>query len=754
MRSSPLRIVAACALPALAISVAWLRVESPVRLADGLAIVLLALAPALPPRVWQRWLTAVGSALAAAWLAFGAEPWELLPWRDEEVLQPLAEASGRGIGDFYGVVLPFVPDRSPEMHSLVLCAIFGFTLAVALLVAARRPVGAAAVTVAGVGWPATLMSGEAVAIGALALAAALSIPLVLRARSGPSLLAGAAVAAVVVSGAAWASSATAVAREAALDWQTWDIRGPAQQAVGVRFVWDSNYEGLTFPPTKTVVLTVKGPRQPQYWRTSTLDVFSGDHWFEDLFWLSRVEANGEPFPLDRLSRIDRRNDALPLDRLTPARALRKQSWLEQEVEVRGLVDDRLAAAGTPRAVESEDLDTLFLLSGGVLRVRGPIASGQRYRIWSYAPNPAPRALAASKARYPTVVERYLTIEGRPAPTFGTPGRDAAVRALLTDPSYAQLAPYLKMQRLALRVAGDARTPYGAVLALEDWFRSGGSFLYDEQPPRVDGPPLVAFVTTTKAGYCQHYAGAMALMLRMLGIPARVAVGFTSGSRRDGKWVVTDHDAHAWVEAWFEGEGWIPFDPTPGRGTLSGNYSFASDSPAAIEALRRGDLTPQRIGDRELPDSADLPPESFGEDRAPSLFAIVLGAGALWALVVGSGKFLLLRARRLTRDPRRAAGASRRELEAFLRDQGIALPRSATLEDLREVVYQELGVDGRPFVDAAARARYGPPADARRRAAIARAELRSLLRRARHELSVWARLRGFVSLRSLRAGAGS
>ena len=83
---------------------------------------------------------------------------------------------------------------------------------------------------------------------------------------------------------------------------------------------------------------------------------------------------------------------------------------------------------------------------------------------------------------------------------------------------------------------------------------------------------------------------MAAMLRFLGIPARVAVGFTSGRQDDGTWVVTDHEAHAWVEVWFAGVGWIPFDPTPGRGTLGGEYSISSRSEDAVARLRRGQLT--------------------------------------------------------------------------------------------------------------------------------------------------------------------
>jgi hypothetical protein len=306
-----------------------------------------------------------------------------------------------------------------------------------------------------------------------------------------------------------------------------------------------------------------------------------------------------------------------------------------------------------------------------------------------------------------------------------------------------------MYDTAQRVVGSAQTPYAAVLALESWFRQRGGFRYDELPPQADGPPLVAFVSETKAGYCQHFAGAMALMLRLLGIPARVAVGFTSGMQQDGEWVVTDHHAHAWVEVWFAGHGWLPFDPTPGRGTFGGQYSFASSSEEAVERLGRGDLSGfDAPPDRRSP-TPSVTGEGGGSDRQPSLVGVVLGLGTLYLLVVGLVKEARRRARYLTRDPRRLATASRRELESFLRDQGVAVPPSATLEDLRHAVGRELGLDVRRFVDAASRARFGPPQDARMRAQVARRELRALLKRARVELSLWDRVRGFVSLRSLR-----
>ena len=95
-----------------------------------------------------------------------------------------------------------------------------------------------------------------------------------------------------------------------------------------------------------------------------------------------------------------------------------------------------------------------------------------------------------------------------------------MESLFASSAFGHLTSYRPLWKSARRVAGSAATPYHAVLSLESWFRQRGGYTYDEQPPRPAGPPLVAFVTGTKAGYCQHFAGAMAVMLRMLGIPSR------------------------------------------------------------------------------------------------------------------------------------------------------------------------------------------------------------------------------------------
>jgi transglutaminase-like putative cysteine protease len=725
----------------VAVSWSWLRLEQPSLAREAVVLALLALAPALVPWAWLRAVVACASVALAAWLAFGAPVWELLPFRDERVVEPVAEAVGLGIGDYYGVVLPFDPARHPEMHALLLAAIFGFCAAVGLLAAARMPVAAAAVAVAGVAWPATLMGEAAVAAGALALGAALSIFLALRASSTRGLLAGATAGALVVVSAAWASSSTTFARESMLAWERWDFRGLPAKALGVRFVWDANYDGISFPPTRTVVLEIEGQDRPQYWRAATLDTFTADRWFEPEVVPVRVE-NGPEGPV-------------PRDPLTPQRALDPRNWFEQRIEVKALVDDRLVAAGTPVAIDASSFGSVFFLTGGVIRNRQAVPSGARYRMWSYVPNPSPAALAAAPARYPAATRPFLEVWGRSLPPFGAPGREGRVRVMLDDREYRALESYRPLYDEARRIAGSARTPYSVVLALESWFRQSGGFRYEERPvPATDLPPLVHFVTGTKAGYCQHYAGAMAVMLRLLGIPARVAVGFTSGTYADGVWEVTDHNAHAWVEVWFPNHGWVAFDPTPGRGRFAGIYSFASENAAAVAALRRGELgqldTAGR-GGRSGRGTTVLTPSS--REEPPSLLALGVVLAAVLAALIGAVKWIVRRSRYLTSDPRRSAAASRREFEAFLRDQGIAVPSSATLDDLRHAVADALGLDGRAFADAAGRGRFGAPRDAKRAARSARTELRSLIKAARRELSLWARMRGFVSLRSLRGWDG-
>jgi hypothetical protein len=262
------------------------------------------------------------------------------------------------------------------------------------------------------------------------------------------------------------------------------------------------------------------------------------------------------------------------------------------------------------------------------------------------------------------------------------------------------------------------------------------------------------------------------MLRLLGIPARVAAGFVPGRYRDGVWQVTDHDAHAWVEVWFEGYGWLPFDPTPGRGRLSGTYSstalgfnaqaaarllrglvkggevFGAGGSAGVIAHDPNRRTPRSAGDFPAGIGSQPTPES---KHTPSLlfFLLLLAAGV--AAVVVVLKHGRRRLRYLTRDPRRIAAACARELSEYMHDQRVPSADAATFHEVGAAARAELGVDASHFARAVTAARYGPPAEADAAAGSARRELRELKRKLRRSLPAFDRARGLLSVRSLGLG---
>jgi transglutaminase-like putative cysteine protease len=732
------RTIAVTVFPAALIALVWLRLEDPVAGPDWVWAVLLALAPALAPMLLLRLALIAPAALVAAWVALDTPATDDRPGFFEPVFLRFDD----GFFDYYDVRVPFNGMEQPHMHGVLVLAIFGFCLVLAQFVAARKPLPAVLTVIAGAGWPAALYPVESIAIGAMILAAALWVLAGLRtARPLPALAAGT----VLVLAAAGASTSAALARDGVLAWERWDLNGTSRQ-VSVKYVWDANYGGIEFPKQKTTVLRIRGPQRGLYWRATTLDQFTADRWIEDPTPLSTGLATGR----------------LPSDPLLPARSLNPRTWIKQQVEVVALRDAHIVAATQPVSLEARPLGGVFRLSDGIVRVYGGLKRGQRYTVYSYAPRPEPAQLARVGPVYPPALDRFLQIGRTRVEPFGAEERDARVDALFGDERYLALWPYEGLWSQAQRLRAGARTPYGAVVAIETWLRETGGFAYDESPRPTSGlPPLAHFVAEGKRGYCQHFAGAMALMLRFLGIPARVAAGFTSGKREDGGWTVTDHNAHAWVEVWFPEYGWLAFDPTPGRGALAAAYSVSSagfNAGDAAEAFgpRRGGanaggaieldrwLLKERLAERQRTGGSGR--DGGGARTIWLLLAFVLATG----VAIGAAKLLRRRLRYLTRDPRRLAAAARHELADFLVDQGLVVSPSATPQELNELVRHELGADARPFAAALAEARFGPPQASAAAAAATRRELRALIRVIRRGLSRPARVRGLVRLRSLRA----
>ncbi len=173
-------------------------------------------------------------------------------------------------------------------------------------------------------------------------------------------------------------------------------------------------------------------------------------------------------------------------------------------------------------------------------------------------------------------------EGVLAPASSAPGTAYSVTSELipTHPSSTaqlplndpRLAPYLALPPqpivvpfLAHEAVGKATTQGAEVQTLVDWFRSPGRFRYTLDPPATTGSdPLVQFLTVTRAGYCQQFAGAFAILARTLGIPTRLVVGFIAGTPGSGNsYTITGADAHVWPQVYLgPGTGWVSVEPTP------------------------------------------------------------------------------------------------------------------------------------------------------------------------------------------------
>ncbi|MGD9525664.1 transglutaminase TgpA family protein [Pseudonocardia sp.] len=269
----------------------------------------------------------------------------------------------------------------------------------------------------------------------------------------------------------------------------------------------------------------------------------------------------------------------------------------------------------------------------------------------------------------------------------------------------------RVRDLAEQVAAGATTDFDRAMAVLDWFTAPGSpFRYSLQTAPGNGDDaLVEFLTVGRIGYCEQYASAMAIMLRTLGVPARVAIGFTGGSPGaddpDARTIRTS-DAHAWVEVWFEGQGWQMFDPTP----LSDGRTI--EPPYVQEARAEsgsGDAGEQQEPEQPQPDGAASPPQqpeppepAPGEASAPEEtgldipvwpFVLVAVLGVLVA--APAGWRALQRRRRLSTvatGGAAAATAAWEELLAESADRGVQGHRSDTVRSAARRIVREHRLD--------------------------------------------------------------
>lgn len=381
------------------------------------------------------------------------------------------------------------------------------------------------------------------------------------------------------------------------------------------------------------------------------------------------------------------------------------TWKSSERKVKDVPDRLPQPPGLSSAVKTTEVRTNI--------------SAASYYEQNWLPLPYPATGVSIDGRWRFEPEGRTVVGDRGEDTRGA---QYSVSSLLVQPTAAQLADappapaklrreYTKVpdtlpdvvKETAERVTEGAANDHERAVKLQDWFATSGGFTYDTQVQSGTGVNAITRFLREKQGFCIHFSFSMAAMARTLGIPARVAVGFTPGvPGADGTVSVSVRDAHAWPELYFEGVGWTRFEPTPSRGNVPAyaqpeTPSGAPSSPAQPEAAPSDEPSAapstsdscttelRRLGECGADTPLDLAPPT---DSGTSATTVVLtGLAVLAAAAVPLLPMLWrlrVRQRRLGSGGRTEADARARTLGAWLEvsdtawDYGIAPDESQTL----------------------------------------------------------------------------
>jgi transglutaminase-like putative cysteine protease len=370
-----------------------------------------------------------------------------------------------------------------------------------------------------------------------------------------------------------------------------------------------------------------------YWQLTTLDTFDGRIWSSNSTYTS-VKRN-LPGGI---------SDAV------------KETHAVQEFAIEALEAIWLPVAYRPTRIEGVS-GVSYNADLGSLISRRATSDGLQYTVASEIPEFRPDALNTAKAIAPD--HRFLELPALPTQVID----------------------------LAQRITRDQPTAYLKAKALQDHFRK--NFTYDlKTRPGHDDRALLNFLFRDKKGYCEQFAGAYAAMARAVGLPTRVAVGFTPGELQpDGRYHVRGLNAHAWPEVYMGEFGWVAFEPTPGRGRPGAEqYTGVTESqanpanpstaitqpPAPPPTQAPGGTTATTKNPNERLDTGGSGGGFLTPKRTNPILralAVVVGLALLWLLVVP----LLLRRRRMRR--RAAAASAVDRVLAAWEEAGEALARA-------------------------------------------------------------------------------
>lgn len=334
----------------------------------------------------------------------------------------------------------------------------------------------------------------------------------------------------------------------------------------------------------------------------------------------------------------------------------------------------------------------------------------------------------------TAGDRYGVVASIPAPTVE---ELASVSDVLPNPAYTQLPDNVPgaVAELAQSIVDEAgaQTPFDQALAIQTELRS---WKYSTEPPQGHGARAMEQFLESRTGYCEQYAGTMAVMLRTLGIPARVAVGYTPGeleqpdaNGRSDTYVITNANAHAWVEVLFPNMGWIAFEPTPrddGNVLVPTATNLAPERTVRQRAGEQGEATAP-VPEERLPRT---PADQQTEEATPAPVPGEAGSGGgsttglPWGVLLsllGAAAVIGGVAYTRRRDPHELVPSdqvlrARERVERIGRGFGVVPTRSDTdLEYLSRVAAVRGGEAhgaARRLAEAVASARYSPTMPAR------------------------------------------
>lgn len=383
--------------------------------------------------------------------------------------------------------------------------------------------------------------------------------------------------------------------------------------------------------------------EPLYWRLVTLSEFDGLAW---------TPAEDPDFPAP--------NGAISSELLFPPSPAATQ-FVEQRFELTGLSGRALPAAYQPGAVDIEgdaadDLE--FDPRTADLQLQNPIEEGLTYSVQSAVPQTSYEVLNAAR---PGALGGEYTETGVVSPD---------VRDLLDDWTRGADTPFQQLLAIQTQLRGYTYSTAVDNVATSDYLRR--------------------FLLETKTGYCQQFATAFTVMARMLGMEARVSVGFLPGETSPdapNEYIVRGTDAHAWPEVYFEDLGWISFEPTPRGETTPPGYTIQAGGTTSPGVNLQSIGNEARIAGQD-PNQNDLSDvrgnaagatenvggAGSGRDQRPSRWETAF-QNLLRALVVALIAFLfsvpMLKEMRTKRRYARADGARGRATAAFLDFEDVA-----------------------------------------------------------------------------------